>query len=142
MIEVRCTQILRGAAQVFSQKGFYQATTKEIAKAAPVSEGTIYNYFKNKHDLLVDMLNLLGTDVFKGMALGNPAKNSYDRKLKTLAVLNDEPCSSIMVAQHREIKVSLAIWLASRLAAWFLRVVTGRGDANRRLRSDADQAGQ
>lgn len=47
MIEVRRTQILRGAAQVFSEKGFYQATTKETAQAADVSEGTIYNYFKN-----------------------------------------------------------------------------------------------
>lgn len=87
MIEVRRTPILRGAAQVFSQKGFYQATTKEIAKAAPVSEGTIYNYFKNKHDILVAMLNLRGADVFKGMARANPAKNPYGRELKMVGRL-------------------------------------------------------
>ena len=48
MIEARRTQILMGAAQVFAKKGFHKATTKEIAQAAGVAEGTIYNYFKNK----------------------------------------------------------------------------------------------
>ncbi|MCK6623617.1 MAG: TetR/AcrR family transcriptional regulator [Anaerolineae bacterium] len=75
MIEARRTQILMGAAEVFSQKGFYQATTKEIAKAADVSEGTIYNYFKNKRDILVAMIDLLGSEALKGMIPNSPAKN-------------------------------------------------------------------
>jgi AcrR family transcriptional regulator len=55
----RRTQILMGAAQVFSKKGFHLATTREIARAAEVSEGTIYNYFDNKRALLVAMMELL-----------------------------------------------------------------------------------
>jgi AcrR family transcriptional regulator len=49
-----------GAAQVFGEKGYHQATTKEIAKTAGVSEGTIYNYFANKRELLVAMVNAIG----------------------------------------------------------------------------------
>lgn len=75
MIEARRTQILMGAAEVFSQKGFHQATTKEIAQAADVSEGTIYNYFKNKRDILVAMIDLLGSEALKGMIPNSPAKN-------------------------------------------------------------------
>lgn len=60
MVEARRTQILMGAAQIFSEKGFHGATTKEIAQAAEVSEGTIYNYFDNKRELLVAMMELLG----------------------------------------------------------------------------------
>lgn len=60
MAEARRSQILLGAAQVFAEKGYHQATTKEIAKAAGVSEGTIYNYFANKRDLLVAMVNAIG----------------------------------------------------------------------------------
>lgn len=75
MIEARRTQILMGAVEVFSQKGFHQATTKEIAQAADVSEGTIYNYFKNKRDILVAMIDLLGAEALKGMIPASPAKN-------------------------------------------------------------------
>jgi AcrR family transcriptional regulator len=60
MAETRRMQILMGAAQVFAEKGYHQATTKEIAKTAGVSEGTIYNYFANKRDLLVAMVNAIG----------------------------------------------------------------------------------
>jgi AcrR family transcriptional regulator len=52
----RRQQILDGAAQVFADKGFARATTKEIAEAADVSEGTIYNYFDSKRDLLMGLM--------------------------------------------------------------------------------------
>jgi AcrR family transcriptional regulator len=58
--EVKVNAILDAAAAVFAQKGFHQATTKEIAKAAGVAEGTIYNYFANKRDLLLGLLRRLG----------------------------------------------------------------------------------
>jgi AcrR family transcriptional regulator len=59
LIEARRNQILDAAASVFAEKGFHRTTTKEIANAAGVSEGTIYNYFANKADLLVSMLTRL-----------------------------------------------------------------------------------
>ncbi len=52
----RRAQILEAAAQVFAQKGYPRATTAEIAAVADVSEGTIYNYFESKHDLLVGIM--------------------------------------------------------------------------------------
>ena len=54
-IAARREQILDAAARVFAEKGFARATTKEIADAADVSEGTIYNYFDSKHDLLISL---------------------------------------------------------------------------------------
>ncbi|MDX1413342.1 MAG: TetR/AcrR family transcriptional regulator [Candidatus Promineifilaceae bacterium] len=51
-IAARQEQILEAAAHVFSQNGYERATMKEIAQAADVSEGTLYNYFDNKIDLL------------------------------------------------------------------------------------------
>lgn len=56
----RRQQILDGAAQVFAEKGFARATTKEIARVADVSEGTIYNYFDSKEELLIGLMNRLG----------------------------------------------------------------------------------
>jgi len=57
LIGARRNQILDAAAAVFADKGFDRATTKEIAQAAGVAEGTIYNYFTNKFDLLVGLMS-------------------------------------------------------------------------------------
>lgn len=52
----RREQILLAAAQLFASKGFHRATTKEIAEAADVAEGTLYNYFEDKNDMLLGIL--------------------------------------------------------------------------------------
>jgi AcrR family transcriptional regulator len=49
----RQRQIIDAAFDVFSRKGFAEATTHEIAKEAGVAVGTIYKYFQNKRDLMV-----------------------------------------------------------------------------------------
>jgi AcrR family transcriptional regulator len=50
--ESRRRQIIDGALQVFSSKGFEKATNKDIARAAKIgSPGLIYHYFKDKRDL-------------------------------------------------------------------------------------------
>jgi AcrR family transcriptional regulator len=59
LIQARRNQILDAAAAVFAEKGFHRATTKEIAKTAGVSEGTIYNYFDSKADLLIGIMTRL-----------------------------------------------------------------------------------
>jgi TetR/AcrR family transcriptional regulator, fatty acid metabolism regulator protein len=55
LIERRKSQILAAAARVFARKGYERATIADIAKVARVAEGSIYNYFKNKQDLLVSL---------------------------------------------------------------------------------------
>ncbi len=59
LVEARRNQILDAAAKIFAEKGFHRATTKEIAQAAGVSEGTIYNYFANKGDLVIGIITRL-----------------------------------------------------------------------------------
>jgi TetR/AcrR family fatty acid metabolism transcriptional regulator len=49
-------RILESALHVFAAKGYQNATIQEISKSAEVSEGTIYEYFKNKEDLLFSTL--------------------------------------------------------------------------------------
>lgn len=49
-------RILEAAERVMREKGLARATTKEIARAAGVSEGTLYNYFERKDDLFLCVL--------------------------------------------------------------------------------------
>jgi len=59
--ESRRVQILNAAIAVFGEKGFQRATIKEIAARAGIAPGTIYLYYKNKHDLLVAIADTLVT---------------------------------------------------------------------------------
>ena len=59
LIVARRTQILDAATRVFASKGFNRATIRDVAQAAGVADGTIYNYFANKTDLLFGLLDRL-----------------------------------------------------------------------------------
>lgn len=72
VVEHRRTQILLGAAKVFAEKGYHKATTKEIAQTAGVAEGTIYNYFSNKRELLLAMMELIATQSLKSIVADHP----------------------------------------------------------------------
>ncbi len=47
--------IIAAAEKVFYEKGFARAQISEIARRANVAGGTIYEYFKNKEDLLLSI---------------------------------------------------------------------------------------
>jgi AcrR family transcriptional regulator len=71
----RQRQILDAALTVFSGKGFGEATMADIAAEAGIGVGTIYNYYRDKHDLLIssvsrslmsqDLLKILGSTTFR-----------------------------------------------------------------------------
>ncbi|MGD8399271.1 MAG: TetR/AcrR family transcriptional regulator [Anaerolineae bacterium] len=53
----REARILDAAAAVFAEKGYHGATIREIASQADVADGTIYNYFDSKFDLIIGILS-------------------------------------------------------------------------------------
>lgn len=52
LIEMRREQTIRGAVKLFKEKGFHRTTTREIAKEAGFSIGTLYEYIRTKEDIL------------------------------------------------------------------------------------------
>ncbi len=54
-IERMRSEIMEAAITLISVKGFKNTTTKEIALQADMAEGTLYNYFKNKDDILMSI---------------------------------------------------------------------------------------
>ena len=51
----KANRILFAAEQVFGEKGFVKAKIADVAKLAQVAEGTVYEYFQNKEDLLMSI---------------------------------------------------------------------------------------
>lgn len=51
--EAKRAEILRFAADVFSCTGFHATTIQEIATAAGIGKGTVYEYFRTKEELFL-----------------------------------------------------------------------------------------
>jgi AcrR family transcriptional regulator len=56
----RRVQILQTAVELFSQRGFKGTTTKEIAKAAGVSEAMVFRHFASKDELYAAIIDNKG----------------------------------------------------------------------------------
>jgi TetR/AcrR family transcriptional regulator, cholesterol catabolism regulator len=52
LVKRRRDQMIKGAVSLFKEKGFHRTTTREIAKAAGFSIGTLYEYIRTKEDVL------------------------------------------------------------------------------------------
>jgi AcrR family transcriptional regulator len=87
LVAARRTQILDAATRVFASKGFNRATIRDVAQAAGVADGTIYNYFANKTDLLFGLLDRL---------------NDTERRPASLALAAEAPFADYFRAYVRE----------------------------------------
>jgi TetR/AcrR family transcriptional regulator, fatty acid metabolism regulator protein len=58
-------RILEAAITVFAEQGYFQSTIAQIAKEAGVADGTIYLYFKNKDDILVQFYQYKTRQIFE-----------------------------------------------------------------------------
>lgn len=65
-------KILKVSTSIFAKAGYKEASTSEIAKAAGVSEATIYDYFKNKENLLVEIPKKKLEKLYKRLIMDDP----------------------------------------------------------------------
>ena len=65
--EDKKTLILKAANQVFIERGFDGATIAQIARIAQVADGSIYNYFKSKEDILFSIPEERMKEFFTGL---------------------------------------------------------------------------
>ena len=66
LIEIRREQMIRGAVKLFKEKGFHRTTTREIAKEAGFSIGTLYEYIRTKEDILFLVCDSIYNEVQTG----------------------------------------------------------------------------
>ena len=51
-VRERRERLVNAAIQVFIEKGFHDATVRDIGRVAQMTQGTIYNYVRSKDDIL------------------------------------------------------------------------------------------
>ena len=57
-------KIIDAGFKLICENGYYNINTATIAKEAGVSTGIVYQYFNDKHDILIEGLKKYGNDIF------------------------------------------------------------------------------
>lgn len=58
-------KIIEASYELFAEVGYYNTNTAEIAKRAGVSTGIVYGYFKDKRDILLEVLEIYIDNVYE-----------------------------------------------------------------------------
>src|SRR5215207_5140215 len=131
-------------------KGLVRATTKEIARAAGLSEGTLYNHFTNKEELFLCTLNELpsgfvslirglreraGTETVQSL-LDQVARSALDFYGEAIPMGASFFADPLLLARHRELlqQRGAGPQRANEAVAAYLRAEQRLG----RVRGDAD----
>lgn len=86
IINLRRAQLTRAAYKVVGQKGYYDFTIRDIAREAGLSTGLVHYYFKNKEDLLLNLLKEINRNML--IILNKAIVTSDDPKEKLNIFMN------------------------------------------------------
>ena len=98
LIDLRRRQIIDGAMQIFAAKGFHGATVREIADAAGLTMGTMYNYVRSKEDILYIVYDFMTTILTEGLEKAIDKTQDPREKLSAALRHNME-----MIYQYRDV---------------------------------------
>lgn len=76
-------KLLSAAMTVFSRKGFHKATVDEICHRANLGKGTVYQYFGNKKDLFLGIVDSYAADLGKSVESAVSGISSDLQRLET-----------------------------------------------------------
>lgn len=68
LVDRRRRQIAEAAVRLFIEKGFHKTTTRQIARAAKISIGSLYEYFTCKEDILYLVCDFIHSEMELGVA--------------------------------------------------------------------------
>jgi len=99
-------KIIQAGYELFAQNGYFNTNTAEIAKSAGVSTGLVYGYFRDKRDILVEVLDQYIQQVYEPIlqifdSLTAPLKfNALIPQIVEQAIAVHKKNSSIHEALH------------------------------------------
>lgn len=107
LIEKRRSQMIKGAITLFKVKGFHKTTTREIAKEAGFSIGTLYEYIRTKEDVLFLVCDAIYEQVHSRLQasidLNNPAIGNVITVVRSYFLLMDEMQEEVVI-MYQEVK--------------------------------------
>jgi TetR/AcrR family transcriptional regulator, fatty acid metabolism regulator protein len=140
------SSIIEAALKVFGEKGYYNATISEIARAAGVSEATIYEYFGSKEDLLFAIPDEITRDAVEMLDQMSSYIKGAENKLRAIAhgyfnLYKDNPDYSSLVLldlKHNRKFMDADGYKTVRQAAAFILETIKEGMESGEFKADID----
>jgi AcrR family transcriptional regulator len=118
--------IVQLAGDLFAAKGYVQTSIRDIARHASVTSGAIYGHFRNKAELLAEVINSRTASELEAETMGQPREGDYidtltrqARKSKKRRVLRALIVQGAAAAQtDAETRSSLRAEQLQHIRAW------------------------
>jgi AcrR family transcriptional regulator len=111
-------RIAAAAQRLFAERGFDLVTVAEVARAADVSEGTVFNYFPAKEDLFysgMEAFEVALVDAVRRRPPGEPLLDAFRRfVLERLDRLAAEETAELVATAARLVGASPALQVRER----------------------------
>ncbi len=135
--------------EIFFQNGINDLTISQIAKTAGVGKGTIYEYFKNKEDIIFEIVNRLiqerNAQMFEEMAALESTKEKIKRFSRFFYCEEDielrqlyKEFISISLVQPDSEMMAMQSRITKDYFTWFESIID-EGIAKGELRADAKE---
>lgn len=89
--------LIRKGTELFYKKGFARSSIRDIGRLARMSTATLYHYFKNKDELLYEIIIAIGNDLLK--ILNQAVQEFADPEERLRQMLFKQMC---LVRERRE----------------------------------------
>lgn len=138
--------ILEAANRCFNRFGIRRTTVEDVAREAGVSRGSVYRYFRDKNDLVEQVMVRNSSRFFEDVAARMRSKGTFAAKLAEAAVMarsyrESDPIYAGLAATEPE---TLAVLLTTQatplieMAIEFLRPLIAEAKGTGELRADLD----
>jgi len=131
LVEKRRNQILEAATELFRKEGYHATTMRKICKKAKFNQGSFYDYFESKEDILVYIYNKVMHRKLDGAAKDQKVSglkdiekflkalifNAWNREKNRVQMLYRETNSLDKKTMHEVLKLEAAHikWIAEKL---------------------------
>jgi TetR/AcrR family fatty acid metabolism transcriptional regulator len=102
----RSAQILKAALEVFAAEGYHDASVADVARAAGVSEKTVYDYFPSKEELLFQIPVEPTLEAIRTLERTLPYVRGAANKIRTIIYH-----FVLFYAEHREYATVILLFL-------------------------------
>ena len=145
--------LFHAALDVFSRHGYHASRLEDVAQAAGVSKGTVYNYFENKEDLLRKALkHQLETVIGQAETAIDTFQGTASDKLRFFMERGwNKACKEQIGRFHMLILGEIAVELPELFKLWIRKgtmqswklaeKIIKEGQASGEFREEADAAG-
>jgi AcrR family transcriptional regulator len=138
--ELKRQVVLRTAARIFSRYGFHQTTLVNIANALHIAKPTLYHYFKNKDEILLEIQQMaisqitdVAQDAMPGDASGRKQLETFVRRYVDMIIDDFGTCLIMIGATPLQPQNRTVVRKGSKQIEKTMRQILATGAADKSL---------